>query len=994
TFPDLLQLIRAVAAKVTEVVNHKTSSIETIILSFQVLIEICRMPLTGLAALFDLPQHSSEQVLSAVSFLKNKEMEDKISASANSVVRLFPVLNRLTECIRLSLQTFEEDISHAHLWILAARKLVILCNQLADICSSPLAAIFAALFENTRSIRWDFASKENTNAVDIYGDLGMGDSLEASKMMDSSHPSDPRKIALKELLDALNTLTAQTQFSLPTCKKDVLPAKKQFLGHAILALGEVNAFRARLLEVSTEAPSMLIPLSEFYRVSTHWSPSKHQTSFWDVTGHSDFLFHTLLRRLESIQSSNSASRSLYSLPVQDVTSTMFMDILALARNLERSSAWKRCAHLEKLVLEELKPEEVADPAEDAPVLPAWVSDPLTRTKTKAKAETLVEIKELSSVTENRGNLGGLLGRGGHVPSRSRPEPKHPEMGIDLFRGRKSSSSRAPSKHVDDYEAAVAAASSQVPLPAGTSTRTGSMPAAPMDTAFQSLPMEPFNASTEMNPSSRMSKNDTSILSHLPLPLSDASKLSSTVVETIEAMPFAVDDSSEGQRLESTAIPVSHTVYQSLEEVPQESQKEYFPDPAATCRPVAFPIQGVHLGRQALTHAERNKHTNSTLSPEMLPGDPFLAMPGQTHTLKYTINSDASTASLPHSLDAISGSSHVEGDAMPWTASHYNPMGTPVSVGDSSPQLSQETFGVSPNNRESIPLSPSMHVEETEFEPIPKKGRIDLNFQLESFSCSDLLPNMAYTTDRMDPPQGVEFNSASIPSVIAPPFKPLVPQTIFPGAVAPPLTSSLVNPSFAGDDVSSTVPINIPNANNRSRIAPPSSTLSRHSLLGPSYIPTGEYSPVSPSIDHDSKTPYITNVGMLNPPLATGKSTVYAVPPMSVPSNNQALPTIPSQGHVESLLEPTAVSSTLSSSNLQTSAGAVNNQSLPPKPQQYTDIPGWHEFLRDGQNNGLDVLSIFERPMQLKDPRIKSRFLKLLDQHTNVKNYLNIFGGKF
>ncbi|KAF8817744.1 hypothetical protein IE077_000379, partial [Cardiosporidium cionae] len=157
-FPDLLQLIRAVAAKVTDVANHKESSVETIIFSFQVLIEISRMPFTGLAALFDLPQHSSEQVLSATSFLKNKEMEETISASANSVVRLYPVLSRLTKHIRNSLQIFEEDSSQAHLWILAARKLVILCNQLVDICSSPLAAIFAALFENTRSIRWDFAS--------------------------------------------------------------------------------------------------------------------------------------------------------------------------------------------------------------------------------------------------------------------------------------------------------------------------------------------------------------------------------------------------------------------------------------------------------------------------------------------------------------------------------------------------------------------------------------------------------------------------------------------------------------------------------------------------------------------------------------------------------------------------------------------------------------------------------------------------------------------
>ncbi|CAD2096164.1 conserved Plasmodium protein, unknown function [Plasmodium vinckei brucechwatti] len=53
--------------------------------------------------------------------------------------------------------------------------------------------------------------------------------------------------------------------------------------------------------------------------------------------------------------------------------------------------------------------------------------------------------------------------------------------------------------------------------------------------------------------------------------------------------------------------------------------------------------------------------------------------------------------------------------------------------------------------------------------------------------------------------------------------------------------------------------------------------------------------------------------------------------------------------------------------------------------------GWKEFSEDGHKNDLDVCKIVNKPTLLKDPRIKMKFLRILDRHKNIKDIFKKLG---
>ncbi|CRH00695.1 conserved Plasmodium protein, unknown function [Plasmodium relictum] len=56
-----------------------------------------------------------------------------------------------------------------------------------------------------------------------------------------------------------------------------------------------------------------------------------------------------------------------------------------------------------------------------------------------------------------------------------------------------------------------------------------------------------------------------------------------------------------------------------------------------------------------------------------------------------------------------------------------------------------------------------------------------------------------------------------------------------------------------------------------------------------------------------------------------------------------------------------------------------------------NVLGWKEFSQDGHKNDLDVCKIVNKPVLLRDPRIKMKFLKILDRHKNIKDIFKRLG---
>ncbi|EUD64767.1 hypothetical protein C922_04803 [Plasmodium inui San Antonio 1] len=72
--------------------------------------------------------------------------------------------------------------------------------------------------------------------------------------------------------------------------------------------------------------------------------------------------------------------------------------------------------------------------------------------------------------------------------------------------------------------------------------------------------------------------------------------------------------------------------------------------------------------------------------------------------------------------------------------------------------------------------------------------------------------------------------------------------------------------------------------------------------------------------------------------------------------------------------------------------------VPNKNSQFEDctcykfnLVGWKEFSEDGHKNDLDVCKIVNKPVLLRDPRIKMKFLKILDRHKNIKDIFKKLG---
>ncbi|KYK69322.1 hypothetical protein TGPRC2_226660 [Toxoplasma gondii TgCatPRC2] len=55
------------------------------------------------------------------------------------------------------------------------------------------------------------------------------------------------------------------------------------------------------------------------------------------------------------------------------------------------------------------------------------------------------------------------------------------------------------------------------------------------------------------------------------------------------------------------------------------------------------------------------------------------------------------------------------------------------------------------------------------------------------------------------------------------------------------------------------------------------------------------------------------------------------------------------------------------------------------------VPGWKEFAADGLRENMDVSKLAQHPELLKDPRIKSRFMRLLSRHEQIKNIFRMLG---
>ncbi|KJP87957.1 hypothetical protein AK88_02391 [Plasmodium fragile] len=102
-------------------------------------------------------------------------------------------------------------------------------------------------------------------------------------------------------------------------------------------------------------------------------------------------------------------------------------------------------------------------------------------------------------------------------------------------------------------------------------------------------------------------------------------------------------------------------------------------------------------------------------------------------------------------------------------------------------------------------------------------------------------------------------------------------------------------------------------------------------------------------------------------------------------------------HKESI---TSGNANLSSSHMDSNINLEqdNENGVPSKNSQFEDctcykfnLVGWKEFSEDGHKNDLDVCKIVNKPVLLRDPRIKMKFLKILDRHKNIKDIFKKLG---
>nr|CEL68901.1 TPA: hypothetical protein BN1204_046340 [Neospora caninum Liverpool] len=998
--PNHLAVIRKIAEAVCLLCNRDDAhalGLQTLGLALGFLVTLGAHPFTLLTASFDLPQHSTEAVLMP---LRAGQAElTAVAAGANSALQLGGLLGKIVGHTRTAAQHPEDRSSH--LWLGLADRLLLLVNLLLTHAAHPVAPLFALLQPGNQagSCPWDLAPEteareggrgdEVVDDLDIYADLQPAETRPRSETEDgraqdtSRSPcraqagklepkEDPRTALLRPLHSALETLLSQCQLFLAAQASRASHAKK--LGEerlrladlekskrmrllaqqAVALLAKTEETEKRIFMIKLEPPPLLLEGAAFLSVTSSRFPGLRECLFWggedaflwDIVAHCDVGFNISVRRANSLTDPLLPVPAAQ--PVRDHSLRLVLDAALAARALESSEDWWSAVSLEAIACEGQSPAPLAGAAQaagdatavggsgareaggsagasedgrerkgaqdsDAAQLPAWLSDPLVRFHQAVSVPAPVDCASGSLPppaapgrapgygataqgafpSATAGAAGGTGPGRGVVAQGAGTGRSHEGPAADPFRSRTKSSSRAPSKHVDDYEAAV-----------------------PGGLTFQKKPA-----------------------AIPPPPPPDVS-----AVPSREVSPQGEDGSAgQGPALAAGAVPQPGAGASPPTGGAGAQGSQAAPASLHSPGPQAFaPGAPLHKGQgpfsKGTEDVEGDEQPDGPQAPP--PG------PGTLHQPHGVLEGDPSSQSTY---------SAVQSESIPQVPSQQQPSPFPQQL-----QPAAAGFAVSATPRPAL-VGPGG----------PGAGGV---------GSVGSLPGRAVVGDSLGPmfaPGGAPglqashqaFPASQLPAsglqhVAAGPFLPQ-PGVVPRGGGAP--GAGLVGEAALGLSVH-------PGTH-------PGVTVQPHGgapqQIPSSSFPLGHHAGFLPP--HLSGDPGAGAYGL------PGQGTARGLGPVGDPGRPEAAARDREGLHASG------------SDTLGALPGGPT--SVPGRPaggvgaeeQGLDAVPGWKEFAADGLRENMDVAKLAQHPELLKDPRIKSRFMRLLSRHEQIKNLFRMLG---
>ncbi|PFH35107.1 hypothetical protein BESB_059940 [Besnoitia besnoiti] len=1048
--PNHLAVIRKIAEALCGLCNRPDAAglgIHTLGLALGFLVTLGAHPFTMLTVIFDLPQHSTDALLLPLRG-EAKTEATAVAAGANSALQLGALLGKIVERTRTAAQ--HPEARSSHLWLGLADRLLLLVELLLRHAAHPTAPLFALLqsdslasvcpweafisedqsAEGKQGALGEPGTEESIDDLDIYADLqpadgepkpdsnesqvgaaSSGSAPAGAKNGDLSQREDPRPALLRPLHSALETLLSQCQLFLAAQssafssasraprrnagpkaeekgkqrKADEAQKRKQMLllaQQAVVLLAKTEETErkiCKLLEGSAFFPpagsSALCPS---LRQCLFWG-GEEEAFLWDVVAHCDVGFNVSVRRANSLTDPLLPVPAAQ--PVRDNSLRLVLDAALAARALESSEDWWAAVSLEAIQCEVRSSSAAATGSSqatgetlaagaprageagasageddgkenkdlDVPQLPAWFSDPLARFHQSVSVPAPVDCFGVPAppAPPGRGPAYGATAQGAFAAGastaaatagtgRGAHDGGTAATG-DPFRSRTKASSRAPSKHVDDYEAAVpggltlqkkppaippppppeaSASVSPEVSPGGSEEATAKPPNAALAPPASAPPPAPgaLGGPGLAAPVGAGAQSLAAAAAPAPPPSPLAEKGSETEAAQVLAQnsvpgsvcqqhhPGAVGDASVHAAALAQQVPgvAPHGVAQAgLGGMADQtmSAAAALPHLASSSQRPAGPLGG--FPPQALAGSGQKQVPQLSASfPPLSPAGPQAL--GAAAADPGLAGRGAAGAAPQHA-----GAAPV-GDGLLGSAFVRGPAGAPTAP----PQAAQHGFAAQiPTALQRVP---------GQFPPAHQGGQ---------------------------PPIGSA--GASLLGVAEP-----AGQCVHPGGIAAALPHSQIPPSLVGQRPTGA--------------GMEFAGMEHVQQIAPTAYPHAQAAGGLPSSHARVAPPVAGGVYGRQPAQAVAAEDVRHVEPHRLPSG--------AQGYAGAAAAPRAV---------QQPAGGVE--------QGLDAVPGWKEFAADGLREDMDVTKLAQNPELLKDPRIKSRFMRLLSRHEQIKNLFRMLG---